>query len=213
MTLPYYEHAGITIYHGDCRDILPHLPSESVITDPVWPDCSVPLYGSDDPKGMFRGMWRAFSSLPSRAAIHLGCGSDPRFLSVIPKKMKFFRTVNLEISKKGYSGRLLVTGDTGYLFGDPPPSRPGLRVIPGRCNDSSSNGKQANHPCPRKEKHVRFLIGIWSDPLDTILDPFMGSGTTLVAAKNLGRKAIGIEMEERYCEEAVRRLAQEVLPL
>jgi len=211
---PYYNHAGITIFLGDCRDILPHLePVDLVLTDPTWPDCSVPLCGHDDPKGMFRQMWESIKILPARAAIHLGCGSDPRFLSVVPSLLKFFRIVNLELSRKGYAGRLLVTGDIAYLFGIPPNSRPGLRVIPGRCNDESCKGKESAHPCPRKQKHVKFLTHIWSNESDTVLDPFMGSGTTLVACKQLGRRAIGIEIEEKYCEMAAKRLAQEVLPL
>lgn len=70
-----------------------------------------------------------------------------------------------------------------------------------------------DHPTQKPITLIREWVDLFSNPGDTILDPFMGSGTTLRAAKDLGRKAIGIEISEEYCEIAVRRLRQQVLPL
>lgn len=69
------------------------------------------------------------------------------------------------------------------------------------------------HPTQKPEGLMRWCVERVTKPGDTILDPFMGSGTTLRAAKDLGRKAIGIEIEERYCEIAAKRMSQEVLAL
>jgi site-specific DNA-methyltransferase (adenine-specific) len=74
-----------------------------------------------------------------------------------------------------------------------------------------SQPEKNGHPCPKPLKAWRRLLNNISQPEQTVLDPFMGSGTTLRTAKDLGRKAIGIEIEERYCEIAAKRLAQDVL--
>ena len=86
-----------------------------------------------------------------------------------------------------------------------------------RSNVYSVNGLPAsckerpNHPTPKPIPLMRQLIERCPDGV--ILDPFMGSGSTLRAAKDLNRKSIGIEIDKQYCETAARRLAQEVLPL
>ena len=79
---------------------------------------------------------------------------------------------------------------------------------------SNETTKESGHPCI-KPIHVweRLLSRCSKESTDLILDPFMGSGTTLRAAKNLGRKAIGIEIEEKYCEIAAKRMAQTVMEL
>lgn len=72
---------------------------------------------------------------------------------------------------------------------------------------------QDQHPTQKPIELASLFIGYHSQPGDLVLDPFMGSGTTLEAAKSAGRRAIGIELEERWCEMAAQRLAQEVLRL
>ena len=82
----------------------------------------------------------------------------------------------------------------------------------GRHGVWTHNKVNGAHPTTKPLPLVQDWVRLFSDG-GTILDPFAGSGTTLVAAKRLGRKAIGIEIEEKYCAIAARRLAQEVLAL
>lgn len=227
---PYYDHDGITIYHGDCREVLPQLSGyETVITDPVWPNAAVPLIGRENPTELFAAMCTAVSVDTMRLIIQLGCDTDPRFLAVIPSRWKFLRVCWLDYARPSYKGRLLYTGDVAYAFGVPPAYIEGRHLMSGMCRSSRSDrmfhrqsgpqhrGKSFNkwmlmdrlpHPSPRRLEHVSWLVRQFSDQM--ILDPFMGSGTTLRAAKDLRRRAIGIEIEERYCEIAAKRLEQEV---
>lgn len=187
---------------------------DAVVTDPVWPNAAPELAGRGDPEGLFRSALEALSDSARRLAVHLGCDSDPRFLRAVPARWRFFRVCWLEYVRPHYKGALMYTGDVGYLYGQPEPSWARARVIPGRMmltkNDFAS-AKANGHPTPRQLMHVRWLVKWWGGP--RILDPFVGSGTTLVAAKDHGCEAVGIEIEERYCEIAARRLDQGVLAL
>lgn len=115
----------------------------------------------------------------------------------------------------------LLTQHSNLVFARAPGSRKGAYQFAGLTNHEKSIWCRSiwdhiqpefieGHPAKMPDLMAKGFIKCWSLPDDTILDPFMGSGTTLVAAKNLGRKAIGIEIEERYCEIAARRLSQQV---
>ena len=202
----------MTIFHGDCRDVMPQIERvDCIITDPVWPNAIQKLVGAENPFCVLATAAVIFPRLSARAVIVLGCNSDPRFLSAIPASLPFFRICWLEYARPSYRGRLLYTSDIAYVFGVPPASREGRRVMSGYCQDTSSDGRQTDHPTPRKLGHMKWLVGKWAD--GTVLDPFAGSGTTLRAAKDLGYPSIGIEIEERWCEVAAKRMAQGVMPM
>lgn len=206
---PYYDDGnGIVIYHGDCREILPHLePVDLVLTDP--------------PYGM------AYKHGARKGGRIMGFDGE----SVIGDDVPFDPAEWLRFP------RVILWGANHY--GDKLPSSRGWLVWDKRegiaPNDQSDcelawtsflttarlfsrywNGggitEQRFHPTQKSLDVMRWCLGFAPDA-QTILDPFMGSGTTLRAAKDLGRKAIGIEIEEKYCEIAAKRLAQEVLAL
>lgn len=208
---PYYEHKGITIYHADSRDILPHLEgADAIITDPVWPNAPAGIYdGADRPFALLQECAVHFPRLATRVVIQMGCNSDPRFLSAIPPELPFLRVCWLEYALPSYLGRVLYSGDVAYVYGAWPASRVGARVFPGVAPKAKPH--KNGHPTPRAYEHARWLVGWYARGL--VVDPFMGSGMFLRAAKEHGYPAIGIDVDERYCEIAAMQLSQETLEL
>lgn len=225
---PYYEHAGVTIYHGDACDLVPEIECESIITDPIWPHCSH-VFPGIDAQGLLA--LALSKTRVKRIAIQIGVASDPRFLEAIPARFAFLRTCFLEYACPSYQGRILNTGDVAYVFGEPPAVKPGQMVLPGKktavstkkasrwnWSDGRSRHKERgtrhigelDHPTPRRLEHLMWLVKWFAGK--SVLDPFAGSGTTLVAAKKNGVRAVGIEIKERYCEIAAMRLQQDQIP-
>ena len=200
LPVPYYDDgAGIVIYHADCRDILPYLPKvDLVLTDPP--------YGIGLAANPFRQKFEqsAWDDNPVDSALlaeiiamgneaivwggnYFGLPAHQRFLVWDKVQPEDFSSAMCEQAWTNIKG-------------------------PAKLFRRHVVSYEKWHPTQKPLELMHWCIGFLPEA-STILDPFMGSGTTLRAAKDLGRKAIGIEIEERYCEIAVRRLAQEVLDL
>jgi hypothetical protein len=196
-----------TLYLGDCRHILTDIRGDVVITDPVWPNA---------PDGMFPGvhcpetlLYQALGLMPwlQRAVIVLRSDSDPRFLRAVPERLPFFLAQVLQYVMPEYIGRKLGGNEIAYSFGAPAASEPGRRVIPGMSPKIQPRGRKANgHPCSRAFEHFEWLMRWHSDAGQTVIDPFMGSGTTGYAAMRAGRRFIGIEINPEYFDIACERI-------
>jgi DNA modification methylase len=212
---PYYDHAGITIYHGDCREILPEIPAGSV--DLVLTD---PPYGIGWDGRVTRGKNGTGATGPTRNyGVRIVGDEQPVDLAGILSFPAAIVWGFQHYSNKLPAGSVLVwlkrydDGFGSFLSdADLAWMSTGHGVYCMRDVSLQSQSKDRSHPTQKPVPLMRWCLGFAPDAL-TILDPFMGSGTTLVAAKQLGRRAIGIEIEEKYCEIAVRRLSQEMLPL
>jgi DNA modification methylase len=213
---PYYEHAGITIYHGDCREIVPMLNADVLVTDPPY---GVSMGSQDHPSG--KSPYASFDDTEGQVvdvvvpAVVTALGRVQRGAVLPGSRCAFFYPRPYEIGAVyfpagfGFSRWGFCCSQPILYYGKDP--KPITRKEPNSVTCAETSEKNG-HPCPKPLGLMRWLVARVSKPNETVLDPFMGSGTTLLAAKDMGHRAIGIEIEERYCEIAAKRLSQEVLP-
>ncbi len=201
---PYYQDASCVIYNADCKEVLPHLPKfDLLLTDPP--------YGLGDKwKG---GCWKTVSG-------RLWSGSVPKWdettVGDIPLSISSLAIV--------WGGNYYqFEPNNSWLVWDKVQKHSGseaelawtnldipIRVFRMSRVEAYCGKDDKVHPTQKPLPLMKWCLS-FAPEAKTVLDPFMGSGTTLVAAKLEGRKAVGIELSEEYCEKAANRLRQGVL--
>jgi site-specific DNA-methyltransferase (adenine-specific) len=237
---PYYEHAGITIWHGDCLTLMDELDSDScdvILTDPPYSSGTRREGAKGLRKSMNRGTadadWFGTDCLTTNGFLWLmrACAMEWKrliipgghILSFIDWRMMPALEGAIESADLRHAG-MLVWNKMNFGMGSCFRNQHELLLhfTRGVGNEPARHdcGNVLSFPAVRGSEHgTEKPVGLIEKLLSVVmpgdagrcLDPFMGSGTTLVVAKNLGHKAIGIEIEEHYCELAAKRLSQEVL--
>lgn len=225
MSEPYYQDEWVTLYHGDCLTETAWLEADVLVTDPPYGIAASSLSSGGKGKTPAAGRRRVHSdgqawdqTLVARdAALALWGAERPAAVFASPKRLDAPPFEHRQVPLIWDKGELIGMGDLTfpwrinyeliYIRGGFTGSRTSTAVL--RYNLSNRAAGLEGHPTPKPIGLMQNLIE--RCPVGVIADPFAGSGSTLVAAKQLGRHAIGVELEERYCEIAARRLAQDVL--
>lgn len=235
---PYYQDDHCTIYHGDCLDVLARLKTDGVRVDQV---LTSPPYNLGGVRGgctewrrLRAGYGEHDDEMPHTEYVRWQRDTVAALWRILtdngaiyyqhkPRAIGNEAILPFDLIPDGIPLRQIITWDrtggfqrnlTHYV-----PSYEWILVLAKpafRINTQSVPDLWRIPPVADPDHPASFPLALASKALATtdsaiVLDPFMGSGTTLRAAKDLGRRAIGIEREERYCEIAARRLAQEVL--
>jgi site-specific DNA-methyltransferase (adenine-specific) len=217
---PYLEEDNITIYHGDCREVWDQImePCDVIVTDPPYGIAGAPsnLVGGKSKGAYDTNLFEDTQEYIVNVVVPIL--NEMRML--IPRAVFTPGEINIhKYPEPDHMGAFFYPASSSiscwgqrlwqpiFYYGKDP--HQGKLMPDGKiCVDSDRVG---DHPCVKPFNTWKWLVARASVSGDVILDPFMGSGTTLRAAKDLGRRAIGIEIEEKYCEIAAKRLAQKVL--
>ena len=213
----YYQDAWVTIYNADARELLPMLGQfDAMITDPPY---GVNL-GKDGATSIGKTAYSMIDDTPEYVMsvcvpiikwgienckrVVLTPGTRNCFKYPEPTEMgAIFNPAGAGFSRWGFTCSQPIL----YYGKDPKPVK-----MP-QSFESTATCEKNGHPCPKPDKVMTWLVNRASNEGETIIDPFGGSGTTAMAAKDLRRKCVLIEIDERYCEMAAKRMAQEYLAL
>jgi len=209
---PYYQDDAVTIYHGDCREV--RVGADAVVSDPPygmrWCVDTTRFSGGSASAKAQRGAGRSdrmpvagddrqFDPRPWLAFDHVVLWGSNHYAQRLPVGTTLVWLKRYD----GAFGTFLSDAEVAWQKG-------GHGVYCFRDLSNNATARQRVHPTQKPLALMQWCVSRTSG---TVLDPYMGSGTTLRAAKDLGRKAIGIEIDERYCEIAAQRMQQEVLGL
>lgn len=231
MTTIYYQDDLVILYHGDAFKLLADMPDQSVdlvLTDPPYTERTHKNAKSNRAVGSGRSdiKFHAFTDTALTAALgEAGRLTRGWVIATLDYahafKLEQAPPVGLKVPRIGV---WVKTNPMPQISADRPAQ--GWEAIAYMHRDDTKiawngGGKHGNfvlptaqgfgHPTSKPVSMLETMVERFTNPGGVVLDPFAGSGSTLRAAKNLGRKAIGFEIEERYCEIAAQRLAQEVL--
>lgn len=224
----YYEDDFVTLYHGDCREVTEWLEADVLVTDPPygrdyqgnsagWTNSSGG--GGHRSTGQARSIANDKDPGTRDAALEMWGDNlaivfgDPLIAAPANTKQALIYAKPLDSGIKGARGGFRRDVEMIYLVGD------WWIGVGGRSSVLTTGALVAGprglsvrheHPHAKPLDVLERLLSITGDGI-TVADPFAGSGSTLVAAKHSGRKAIGVELDERYCEVAANRLSQDTL--
>jgi site-specific DNA-methyltransferase (adenine-specific) len=206
---PYYDDGTCTIYHGNALELFPLVEFDCVVTDPPYGISYRQTIASVRDYGEIAGdhddtLARWILNATTKPRIVFGINHFPTALPEPGRWICWDKRLVPEADK--------MLGSPFELAWMSGPDKAGImiRIQHGGVVNADGVNRKRVHPTQKPLSLLTHILEAHTKGV--VLDPFMGSGTTLRAAKDLGRKAVGIEIEERYCELAAERLAQDVLP-